>query len=720
MDRFPPDPSLPRYPPHAPLDHIVPPPAPPPVGPPPKDHDPRDSFNFAFLKGPKRKRLAKACDACHKSKRRCDGTAPCSNCYFASKDCTYTDAAGRAVPAPRAAKPEKLAAAASHEPRRRAPSGSSAKPSHSPVPASANSSPANPPSTSRLSVDADDFHDSRKRPRRGSVADTYRAPEMQPQRAAALSTFPTSRLDLPVVRELVNLFFAHCHPQRLFIHQPTFLAALAHSGVPTYLQYAMCANAAPLSKQAVVRTKPPRIAGNAYATQAISEMFDKNGRLLVERNLAAVQALCLLQSHELVTSWPWPSSTKYFDLALSILEGDLHLHQQNNPVLTPVPSPSFVFEAIERECARRAFWYIRLLYLTLFSYYSVPVPPKPLNLSLRLPVDETSFEFGAHSALSEYLHVPAPRTPYTSEFGHLVRVASIHAHLESTLRAADSGALERGAVDAVVLDSERALTAWDGSLADHVRFGEESAALQIALFETGANAGAWCFFMMHVVHAACILALCDAKYKLSGVSAPDCRQWARGRLLLLASSLGARAKNSMLLVAVLLTLRRHALGAEHPQVAAWEREHEDTWGMKLPGVPPPPAPATDDADADDSDGEGDGEGDGDGEEEGSTYGRALGRLRIAEQLPSLKACGLLDAWAAPASASAAVEAVNGNGNGMSPAQELPPPPWKTLLAQSEALKASSPTGAAAPAPAPARAGGNSAMPVGLHWLENER
>ena len=57
--------------------------------------DPQSDFdkpdpNIAFMKGPKRKRLAKvrlhptclrapltpqeACDACHKSKRRCDGT----------------------------------------------------------------------------------------------------------------------------------------------------------------------------------------------------------------------------------------------------------------------------------------------------------------------------------------------------------------------------------------------------------------------------------------------------------------------------------------------------------------------------------------------------------------------------------------------------------------------------------------------------------------------
>ncbi|KAJ3923093.1 hypothetical protein F5877DRAFT_74684 [Lentinula edodes] len=52
---------------------------------------------------PKRKRLARACNSCHKSKRRCDGTAPCSNCYFASKPCIYTDSSGRTVPAPRAA-----------------------------------------------------------------------------------------------------------------------------------------------------------------------------------------------------------------------------------------------------------------------------------------------------------------------------------------------------------------------------------------------------------------------------------------------------------------------------------------------------------------------------------------------------------------------------------------------------------------------------------------
>ncbi|KAI0323464.1 hypothetical protein GY45DRAFT_1439587 [Cubamyces sp. BRFM 1775] len=42
-------------------------------------HSDNEHVSVAFVKGGKRKRLSKACDACHKSKRRCDGTAPCSN-----------------------------------------------------------------------------------------------------------------------------------------------------------------------------------------------------------------------------------------------------------------------------------------------------------------------------------------------------------------------------------------------------------------------------------------------------------------------------------------------------------------------------------------------------------------------------------------------------------------------------------------------------------------
>jgi hypothetical protein len=37
----------------------------------------------------------------------------------------------------------------------------------------------------------------------------------------------------------------------------------------------------------------------------------------------------------------------------------------------------------------------------------------------------------------EYLHLPAPRTQYASEYGHLLRIASLHGRLEAALNATD-------------------------------------------------------------------------------------------------------------------------------------------------------------------------------------------------------------------------------------------------------------------------------------------
>lgn len=44
-----------------------------------------------------------------------------------------------------------------------------------------------------------------------------------------------------------------------------------------------------------------RFAGRPLAQEALSLMFDGAGRLKCEPNLAAAQALCLLQMHDIVT-----------------------------------------------------------------------------------------------------------------------------------------------------------------------------------------------------------------------------------------------------------------------------------------------------------------------------------------------------------------------------------------------------------------------------------
>lgn len=107
--------------------------------------------------------------------------------------------------------------------------------------------------------------------------------------------------------------------------------------------------------------------------------------------------------------------------------------------------------------------------------------------------------------------------------------------------------------------------AWESSLADHVSFSEESTARHLAMFETSANAGAWCYFMMHTLYAWCVLTLSEvrtghapfvyvflthtaSKTKARGSSAAvsSCRDWARERLMLIGTKLGDRAKNNVL------------------------------------------------------------------------------------------------------------------------------------------------------------------------------
>jgi hypothetical protein len=111
------------------------------------------------------------------------------------------------------------------------------------------------------------------------------------------------------VHSLLDLvFFAYCHPHRLFIHQPTFMADVSLGRIPSYLLYALCALAATFSKHPAVRTDPHRSAGSAYAKTTEELMFDSHGRLRVDRNLMTVQALCLLESHQSLFSCHRPSA----------------------------------------------------------------------------------------------------------------------------------------------------------------------------------------------------------------------------------------------------------------------------------------------------------------------------------------------------------------------------------------------------------------------------
>lgn len=108
------------------------------------------------------------------------------------------------------------------------------------------------------------------------------------------------------------VFFAHCNPQRLIIHKPSFCAALSLNKVPPYLILAVCALAAPMSKSLGARAPLPRLAGVPFFQEAVALMFDSSGRLLSEPSLATAQCLVLLELHEIAASHSWTKHYRYF------------------------------------------------------------------------------------------------------------------------------------------------------------------------------------------------------------------------------------------------------------------------------------------------------------------------------------------------------------------------------------------------------------------------
>ncbi|EKM81839.1 hypothetical protein AGABI1DRAFT_118907 [Agaricus bisporus var. burnettii JB137-S8] len=567
-----------------------------PLNPPTLDlssEDAKPDASPIFMKGPKRKRLAKACDACHKSKRRCDGTAPCSNCYYASKPCTYTDSAGRPVPAPRSFKQERETNPNQLQPGSSANDyQSSSYGTHTPYPTDTSRYPqpsrAYPSTSATTSVppllplepSERDRLSSRKRFRtdRGHAVSSEEIFLDVPIIGMTIDRPAHVELDHGLTRELINLFFTHCHPARAVIHKPSFSNALSHNRVPQHLLHAVCALAAPLSKQPRIRTNPSRFAGKPFAQEALSLMFDGAGRLVCEPDLSTAQALALLLMHDVVTKEKntlW--NTRYADLALQILE-NLGVHEPDHPTLTPMPSADFIHQSFKREAVRRIFWLIHLLDVMASIYFKKPATFSSSELRLRLPVDETSFELGVHSTLPEYLYLGAIRTHYASELGHLIRVVTIYAQVEFALDGLNDPETNM-APQAALVEAERSLDSWLDSLPDHLRFSDQNLQVQKSMFETSSNTGAWCWCFMHMYHASCSLALNLARQRPQRGQKIE-PQWALDTLKIIMNLLGDRAKNSILLGATLYSLIKYCK-MDDPQVRAWNADYETAWGINM-------------------------------------------------------------------------------------------------------------------------------------------
>lgn len=525
----------------------------------PDPHMPHPADSVAFMKGPKRKRLAKACDACHKSKRRCDGTAPCSNCYFASKKCTYTDASGKPVPAPRP-RPEtsvnvRIVAYPSQD-------GSPPYGSLLPHPG-ADLSPA----------EDDRSASARKRFRSDLASASGALPKSFAPPVLPASDRPLER-DPALTRELVHLFFTYRQPHRMIIHQPTFLADLSRQAVPPHLLLAVCAVGASLSKQPCLRTSPGRNAGEHFAQEAAALMFDENRNLTCEHNLATAQALCLLQLHDRMSKSLW--AAQYHQHALSIVTR-LGIFDRDHTELTPFPSAEFINASIERECARRVFWLIYISDCVASVLYKRNILATESQLSLRLPMDETCFELSPHTAIPEYMTRPIPCT-VLSEIGQVIRIVSLHAQIERTLdefNNRENGKHPRPKL----LELEQQVMAWAEALPDHLRFTDENLLVQMNIYDTGFNMGAWCFAAMHAFHNSCVLALNWARQRCR-TAMPHDISGAQEKLHKIMDVWGEKVKLSILLGIILWPLFKYT-DDRSPGLLKWSSEFEEIWGVRI-------------------------------------------------------------------------------------------------------------------------------------------
>ncbi|KAK7012277.1 hypothetical protein R3P38DRAFT_3020492 [Favolaschia claudopus] len=509
-----------------------------------------DVDKAAASKGPKRKRLAKACCACHRAKRRCDGMGD----FFASKSCNYTDASGRPVAAPNPGKPDAS----------RAPRGSTAR-----------SKTYSEDDQSRTS-DSSEFLAERRQVRKRVKNDPPSVLQTQETFSEPSPVRDDSRispllLDHTLTRELTNLFFTHSHPIRSVIHKPSFSASLSHN-------------------------PPPQLSGRPFAHEAVSQMFDESGHLICDPNLFTAQTLCLLMVYDLIAKdVGLTANSRYRELVLQIIQV-LGVHAPEPPASTPNPDAEFIQNSIEAECVRRIFWMVHISDLRSGLYHRKFISLSDAQLRLRLPVDETSFELAVHSSSPEYLHLQPDRTRWVSEFGHFIRIFSLFARADEALNRSDTNLT-------TVSELENRGEDWVATLPSNLQFSEENLQMQLAMFETSSNTGAWCFCVMHIYYAGMTLALHTARTAMTSYSAPSSQrpQWAISRLDMIIRTLGDRAKKSMLMgnyiwvyvqnsalrsmfTKQLFQIQIKYLNRDDAQIQAWCKEYEEVWGTRIPDL----------------------------------------------------------------------------------------------------------------------------------------
>ncbi|WWD21259.1 hypothetical protein CI109_105743 [Kwoniella shandongensis] len=445
-------------------------------------------------KGRKRKRLAKACSACHKNKRRCDGFAPCSNCEFSNRPCLYLNAQGDPIPPPRTRDSSSTPAGAAT--RAGKDDGSKGSGSNN---------------ERRTSGDSN-----------WSRRESFKDVEGESSRRPMIGPIQAVEADPSLSAELVDIFFKRCLPLSVMLHAPTFHYRLYLNQVSPILLDMIYAIASRLCENpAFLATFPaghaPHLRGELFARRAHSAAE----RLIEMRKIwneeerrmdrGTWQETELAQASYLLSIYF--SCLKQPKIGLFYLDSGIDILRPTSKAYIPPPAPHLGLNAVEyttlMETRNRTFW------MFVFHDLCAAANGRPRRLSeadlgnIPLPGTEVGWARWGGSGIGG--REPGRRdglVPLSGnwpgdegrigEFGQVIRILSVFA--EIMLLAIDTSSNESKPNVASRLES--ALKSWAMSLPSHLHFNEHNLATAVGMLNSPVveiKATGWMYAYMHAV-----------------------------------------------------------------------------------------------------------------------------------------------------------------------------------------------------------------------------
>ncbi|ODN97268.1 hypothetical protein L198_03831 [Cryptococcus wingfieldii CBS 7118] len=443
-------------------------------------------------KGRKRKRLAKACSACHKNKRRCDGFAPCSNCEFSNRPCQYVNAQGEPIPPPRT------------------------RDSSASVPLKKDGSKSGSNETSSISLG----HERKASGESSHSQQGMGDPEYEMRRKPSVGPLQIVEMDISLSAELVDIFFKRCLPLPIILHLPTFNYRLYLNQVSPVLLDVIYAFAArlcenPIFLQTLSPNHLPHHRGELFALRAhrnAESLIHQRKKFSEEARRAdrgSWQETELAQTAYLLSVYF--TCTRQAKLGLFYLEAGIDILRPSPvPYIQPPaahPGSNPVEFTTHMETRNRTFWAL-VLHDLCASTNGRPRKLTEADLgTIPLPGSETQWarwggsgpngrEPGRRDGLVPGTGSWSDEEGSVGEVGHVIRILSILADIMAL--ATDSSSGESKQVFALRL--EGALKNWAMSLPRHMHFNESNlthALGKLASQVPEAKTSGWMYAYMH-------------------------------------------------------------------------------------------------------------------------------------------------------------------------------------------------------------------------------